>query len=84
MHCNLSLVSVEVNISIYWLKDSYLSNLIELDRKIYVTAILFLLVQNRHQTHYWTLIGSVANGLGISEEEGKIYASATLVANATS
>ena len=39
----------------------------ELDRKIDVTAILFLLVQNRHQTHDWTLIGSGANGLGILE-----------------
>ena len=27
-----------------------------------VTAILFLFVQNRHQTHDWTLIGSSANG----------------------
>ena len=27
----------------------------------------FLLVQNRHQTHGWTLIGSGANGLGILE-----------------
>ena len=27
----------------------------------------FLLVQNRHQTHGWTLIGSDANGLGILE-----------------
>ena len=26
-----------------------------------------LLVQNRHQTHGWTLIGSGANGLGILE-----------------
>ena len=25
----------------------------------------FLLVQSRHQTHGWTLIGSGANGLGI-------------------
>jgi len=32
-----------------------------------VTAILFLLVQNRQQTHDWTLIGSGANGLGILE-----------------
>ena len=37
----------------------------EIDRKIDVTAILFLLVQNRHQTHGWTLIASGANGLGI-------------------
>ena len=27
----------------------------------------FLLVQNGHQTHGWTLIGSDANGLGILE-----------------
>ena len=33
--------------------------------KIDVAAILFLLGQNRHQTHDWTLIGSGANGLGI-------------------
>ena len=39
----------------------------EIDRKIDVTAILFLLVQNRQQTHDWTLIGSGANGLGILE-----------------
>ena len=39
----------------------------EIDRKINVTAILFLLVKNRHQTHDWTLIGSGANGLGIQE-----------------
>ena len=39
----------------------------EIDRKIDVTAILFLLVQNRQQTHDWTLIGSGANGLGIQE-----------------
>ena len=35
----------------------------EIDGKIDDTAILFLLVQNRHQT----LIGSGANGLGIQE-----------------
>ena len=39
----------------------------EIDRKIDVTAILFLLVQNRQQTHGWTLIGSGANGLGTQE-----------------
>ena len=39
----------------------------EIDRKIDVTAILFLLVQIRQQTHGWTLIGSGANGLGIQE-----------------
>ena len=39
----------------------------EIDRKIDVTAILFLLVQNRQQTHDRTLIGSGANGLGIQE-----------------
>ena len=37
----------------------------EIDRKIDVTAIHFLLVQNRQQTHDWTLIGSGANGIGI-------------------
>ena len=39
----------------------------EIDRKIDVTAILFLLVQNRQQTQDWTLIGSGADGLGIQE-----------------
>ena len=39
----------------------------EIDRKIDFTALLFLLVQNRQQTHDWTLIGSGANGLGIQE-----------------
>ena len=39
----------------------------EIDRKIDVIAILFLLVQNRQQTHDWTLIGSGTNGLGIQE-----------------
>ena len=39
----------------------------EIDTKIDVTAILFLLVQNRRQTHDWTLIGSGDNGLGIQE-----------------
>ena len=39
----------------------------EIYRKIDVTAILFLLVQNRQQTHHWTLIGSGANELGILE-----------------
>ena len=39
----------------------------EIDRKIDVTAILFLLVQNRYQWYSWTLIGSDANGLGIQE-----------------
>ena len=33
------------------------------DRKIDVTAIQSLLVQNRQQTHDWTLIGSGATGL---------------------
>ena len=36
-------------------------------RKIAVTAILFLLVQNRQQTHDWILIGWGANGPGIQE-----------------
>ena len=39
----------------------------EIDRKTDVTAILFLLVQNKQQRHDWTLIGSGANGLGIQE-----------------
>ena len=39
----------------------------EIDKKIDVTAILFLLVQNRQQTHDWILIGSGYNGLGIQE-----------------
>ena len=43
----------------------------EIDRKIDVTAILFLLVQNRQQTHDWTQIRSgakgLANGLGMQE-----------------
>ena len=39
----------------------------ELDRKIDVTAMQFLLVQNRQQTHDLTLIGSGANGLGIQK-----------------
>ena len=39
----------------------------EIDRKIVVTAMQFLLVLNRHQTHDLTLIGSGANGLGIQE-----------------
>ena len=59
-----TIVSVEVNIfaiRIYLLLDN------EIYRKIDVTAILFLLVQNRQQTHDWTLIGSGANGLGIQE-----------------
>ena len=38
-----------------------------MDRKIDVTAILFLLVQNRQQTHDWTLIRSGANGLGMQD-----------------
>ena len=42
----------------------------EIDRKIDVTAKLFLLVQNRQQTHDWTLIGSDANELGIQEWGG--------------
>ena len=45
----------------------------KIDRKIDVTAILILLVQNRQQTHDWTLIGSGANGLGIQECKGTVY-----------
>ena len=57
-----AIVSVEVNISIYCLTPIYirihlqLDN--EIDRKIDYTAMQFLLVQNRHQTHDCTLIGS--------------------------
>ena len=39
----------------------------DIDRKSDVTAILFLLVQNRQQIYDWTLIGSGANGLGIQD-----------------
>ena len=39
----------------------------EIDKKIAVTAILFLLVQNRLQTHDWTLIWSGTKGLGIQK-----------------
>ena len=38
-----------------------------MDRMIDVTAIKFLLVQNRQQTHDWTLIGSGSNGIGKKE-----------------
>jgi len=38
-----------------------------LDNEIDVTAMQFLLVQNRHQTHDWNLIGSGDNGLCIQE-----------------
>ena len=66
-----TLVSVEVNISIYCCSAEIMIYLIldnELDRKIDVTAILFLLVQNRQQqTPDLTLIGSGAIGLGILE-----------------
>ena len=37
----------------------------DIDRKIDVTAMQCLLVQNRQQTHDWTLIGTSGNGLGI-------------------
>ena len=37
----------------------------EIDKKIDVTAIQSLLVENRQQTQDWTLIGSGANGIGI-------------------
>ena len=63
-------VSVEVNISIHCYSADIRIYLLldnELNRKIDVTVILFLLVQNRHQTHGWTLIGLGANGLGIQE-----------------
>ena len=35
------------------------------DGKIDVTAMQFLLIPNRQQTHDWILIRSVANGIGI-------------------
>jgi len=38
----------------------------EIDRKIDVTAMQCLLVQKRHKTDDLTLIGSGANGLGMS------------------
>ena len=49
----------------------------EIDRKIDVTAMLFLLVQNRQQTHDWTLIGSGANGPSIQEVKPPFYISNT-------
>ena len=67
-----TIVSVKVNISIYCYSAVIRIYLLldkEIDRKIDVTAILFLLVQNRHQTHVWTLIGLGADGLGIQECE---------------
>jgi len=39
--------------------------MMSIDRKIDITAMQFLFVQSRHQTHDWTLIGSGANGIGI-------------------
>ena len=45
----------------------------EIDRKIDVTAILILLVQNRQQTRDWTLIGSGASGLGIQEWQNCLH-----------
>ena len=65
-----TIVSVEVNIFIYWYSANIRIYLLldkELDRKIDVTPMQFLLAQNRQQTHDWTLIGSGANGLGILE-----------------
>ena len=41
----------------------------EKDRKVDVTAMQFLLVQNRHLD--WTLIGSGANELGIDAVSSK-------------
>ena len=38
----------------------------EIDRRIYITAILFQLVQNRQQTHDCTLIGSGAWHTGVN------------------
>ena len=45
----------------------------KIDRKINVSPVQFLLVQNRQQTHGWTLIGSGANGLGILEWNCDVY-----------
>ena len=45
---------------------------IEIDRKIDATAKLFLLVENRQQTHDWTLIGWGANVLSIGVTEYSI------------
>ena len=45
----------------------------EIDRKIDVTAILILLVQNRQPTRDWTLIGSGASGLGIQEWQNCLH-----------
>ena len=62
---SLTIVSIEVNISIYCYSADIRIYLLldnEIDRKIDVTAMQFLLVQNRHQTHDWTLIGSGDNG----------------------
>ena len=52
-----------------WLDD-------EIDRKIDVTAIQFLMVQNRQQTRDWILIGSGTNGLGI-----QVLIASELIAN---
>ena len=71
-----TIVSVEVNISVYFYSTDIRIYLLldnELNRKIDVTAMQFLLDQNRHQTHDWTLIGSGANGLGILECWFKSY-----------
>ena len=53
----------------------------KIDRKIYVTAIQFLMVQNRQQTHDWTLIGSGANGLGIQEWLGMRHGGSLEITN---
>ena len=62
--------TVEVNISIHFYSADiriFLQLDYVIDRKIDVTAMEFLLVQNRHQLHDSSLIGSGANGLGIQE-----------------
>ena len=69
-------VSVEVNISIYCYSADiriylWLNN--EIDSKIDVIAMQYLLVQNWQQTNDWTLIGSGANGLGIQECHVTLY-----------
>ena len=51
----------------FWMRNQNMKLDNEIDRKIDVTAIQFLLVQNRQQTHDWTLSVSGANELGVQE-----------------
>ena len=53
------------NLDFHYSSVSYLLLDNEIDRKIDVTAIQSVLVENRQQTHDLTLIGSGANGIGI-------------------